>query len=642
MRPLYIWFIFGSCLIAMIVTMLWVNNIVWDLEKAQQQASHEALVEENVRLALWRLDSYLAPIIAQENASPYFFYSSFYPLERAYSKMFDEVYAGEFLVPSPLMTTPAENILLHFQIHPDGKITSPQLPSNSMHDIAVDKYTTDKKIDIAYNLLNKLQSKVDIAHLQKILPKKIRKPKTAIVHGTPKNKRPTYNSKKAPLEEQNNNVSKIIVEELQTQQKPSLQQAKSEKTWLEKNQSEFLVRKQYQQLSYTNSMRNRIPQNNVGEGLMKAIWVKDVLLFVRPVMIDSEYYFQGCWIHWETLRNNLLHNIRDLLPEADLAPRNHSNQEARILAMLPIQLIPGNIDVSSSAGLSPIRISLMVAWGSMILATIAITVLLFGVVSISERRASFVSSVTHELRTPLTTFRMYAEMLNEGMVSEKKQKRYFSTMLAEAKRLTHLVENVLEYARLERKRTQKDLQPLTVEKLLQHMQSHIEQRATQGNMQLIIDINEELCTQMLYTDTTIVEQIIFNLVDNACKYASKGNDKRIEISGEKTPHYFLLKVRDYGPGIQKKQRRKLFGAFSKSAEEAAHSAPGVGLGLALSRRLAKHLHGKLIHDQRVVEGALFILYLPNLSKLEPKKNKRSHEPRITSHEPKITGNKVKM
>ena len=615
MRPLYIWFIFGSCLIAMIITMLWVNNIVWDLEKAQQQASHEALVEENVRLALWRLDSYLAPIIAQENASPYFFYSSFYPLERAYSKMFDEVYAGEFLVPSPLMTTPAENILLHFQIHPDGKITSPQLPSNNMHDIAVDKYTTDKKIDIAYNLLNELQMKVDIAHLQKILPKKIRKPKTAIVHGTPKSKGPVYKSNKASLPEdlQNKEIAGIE-KQLQMEQKPELQQAKTEKTWFAKNQSEFRVRKQYQQLSYTNSMRNRIPQNNVGEGVMKAIWVKDVLLFIRPVMIDNEYYFQGCWIDWQTLRSNLLHNIHDLLPEADLEPRNHLNQEARILAMLPIQLIPGGIDVSSTTGLSPIRISLMVAWGCMILATIAISVLLFGVVSISERRASFVSSVTHELRTPLTTFRMYAEMLNEGMVSEKKQKRYFSTMLAEAKRLTHLVENVLEYARLERKRTQKDLQPLAVDKLLQHMHSHIEQRATQGNMQLIIDIDDTLRTQMLYTDTTIVEQIVFNLVDNACKYASKGDDKRIVVSGEKNAHYFLLKVRDYGPGIQKKQKRKLFGAFSKSAEEAAHSAPGVGLGLALSRRLAKHLHGKLIHDHRVTQGALFILYLPKYNK----------------------------
>ncbi|BBM85199.1 sensor histidine kinase [Candidatus Uabimicrobium amorphum] len=607
MRPLYIWCIFGTCLVATIITMLWVNNIVWDLEKAQQQASHEALVEENVRLALWRLDSYLAPIIAQENASPYFFYSSFYPLERAYSKMFDEVYAGEFLVPSPLMTTPSKNILLHFQIHPDGKMTSPQLPSTTMRGIAVDKYTTNKKIDIAYSLLSQLRQKVDFEHLQKILPRNIRKPKTAIVHGTPKNKRPTYTSRNAVPIQKEFHIEKEVS---QNQQQMQVQK----KTWFEKNQSEFRVRKQYQQLSSTNSMRNRIPQNNVGEGLMKAIWIKDVLLFIRPVMIDNEYYFQGCWIHWETLRKNLLENIHDLLPNANLKPHNHSHQEARILAMLPIQLLPGNVDFSGISQLSPIRISLMVAWGCMILATIAISVLLFGVVSISERRASFVSSVTHELRTPLTTFRMYAEMLNEGMVSEKKQKRYFATMLAEAKRLTHLVENVLEYARLERKRTQKNLQPLQVDKLLNHMQSHIEQRAVQGNMQLVMDINDELCKQMLYTDTTIVEQIVFNLVDNACKYASNGKEKRIVVSGEKTAHYFLLKVRDYGPGIQKKQKRKLFGAFSKSAEEAAHSAPGVGLGLALSRRLAKHLNGKLIHDHRVTDGAMFILYLPLYNK----------------------------
>ncbi|WP_372367290.1 sensor histidine kinase [Candidatus Uabimicrobium sp. HlEnr_7] len=327
------------------------------------------------------------------------------------------------------------------------------------------------------------------------------------------------------------------------------------------------------------------------------------------LFLDGEYYFQGCWIDWDKLRGNLLQNISDLLPEANIKPSN-SKKEQRILAMLPVQLLPGNVNIDSNLQMSPLKISLLVAWGFMILGTIAITVLLFGVVSISERRASFVSSVTHELRTPLTTFRMYAKMLNEGMVSEKKQKRYFATMLAEAKRLTHLVENVLEYARLERKCTGRDPKPVAVNNLIHHMHSHIEQRSIQGGMKLSINIDENLQSIVTYTDVTIIEQIVFNLVDNACKYASKGSDKRIVISAKELPHYFLLTIRDYGPGIHKKQKKKLFGAFSKSAEEAAHSAPGVGLGLALSYRLAKHLHGKLVYDYKVKDGAMFTLYIP--------------------------------
>ena len=79
--------------------------------------------------------------------------------------------------------------------------------------------------------------------------------------------------------------------------------------------------------------------------------------------------------------------------------------------------------------------------------------LLAGVVALSERRAAFVSSVTHELRTPLTTFRMYADMLARGMVPDaERRQQYLETLRTEAERLTHLVENVLSYARLERGR----------------------------------------------------------------------------------------------------------------------------------------------------------------------------------------------
>src|SRR4029450_11528739 len=100
---------------------------------------------------------------------------------------------------------------------------------------------------------------------------------------------------------------------------------------------------------------------------------------------------------------------------------------------------------------SPIRFALCLAWGCMMLAVAAVMMLLQGPLSLSQRRGAFVSAVTHELRTPLTTFKMYSEMLADGMVTEEnKRQQYLATLCSEANRLSHLVENVLAYARLER------------------------------------------------------------------------------------------------------------------------------------------------------------------------------------------------
>src|SRR5208337_3642808 len=109
---------------------------------------------------------------------------------------------------------------------------------------------------------------------------------------------------------------------------------------------------------------------------------------------------------------------------------------------------------------------LPVAWACVLLAAGAVAALLANVMRLGQRRADFVSAVTHELRTPLTTFHMYTEMLSEGMVTDPQQQRdYLTTLRLEASRLSHLVENVLAFARLERRRVN-GLEPATVASLL--------------------------------------------------------------------------------------------------------------------------------------------------------------------------------
>src|SRR5204863_5142335 len=150
----------------------------------------------------------------------------------------------------------------------------------------------------------------------------------------------------------------------------------------------------------------------------------------------------------------------------------------RVLASLPVRLLLSGPSEIVVPDWTPVRTSLAIAWGGVGFAALAAGVLLRGVLILSERRAAFVSAVTHELRTPLTTFRMYSEMLSEGMVPDESQRRhYLSTLKAEADRLFHLIENVLSYARLERGRRKTLRTAGTVEQLLRPIVARLSERA---------------------------------------------------------------------------------------------------------------------------------------------------------------------
>ena len=129
-------------------------------------------------------------------------------------------------------------------------------------------------------------------------------------------------------------------------------------------------------------------------------------------------------------------------------------------------------------------------------------------------------------------------------------------------------------------------------------------------MTLVTSISAEAREVRLRVDRSAVEQILFNLVDNACKYARAASDRRIHLEAESDDRVVRLTVSDHGPGIEPKEARRLFRPFHKSARDAAQSAPGVGLGLALSRRLARALGGDLRVLRDRPDGAAFCLRLP--------------------------------
>jgi signal transduction histidine kinase len=590
----------GLSLAVVLAAMGWLTVAVLRLDRQQGEAGVRAAFEENVRLALWRMETALAPLLARESSRPYFVYSAFYPAQRAYNQMFEEIEPGEILVASPLLSEPGSEVLLHFQIGPDGAVTSPQVPAvEQSRQVRTKGKSNTFTADLAVTArLAEFRTTVDPKELQARLPP-IERPPAA------------------------QQITVAQVQSVDGQQgfsKKPLQQMETQQS--AKNTFEWNARIN-QQAVFQNAQA--VPQQKlvpgglppagspVVEGGMKPLWTGSAMLLERRIAVNGSEYVQGCWLDWPAIRQRLIGGVRDLFPNSDLVPTGQkpSTGNGRMLAALPLRFDPGPVLPTTTKRLTPLRLALAVVWACLLLTMAAVAIVLAGVISLSERRAAFTSAVTHELRTPLTTFRMYTEMLSEGMIpDESKRREYIASLHAEALRLSHLVENVLAYARLERGRTQAQVETIPLEMILKRTEERLRRRAEQAGLSLELPAGDELLAQPVRTDAAAVEQILFNLVDNAGKYAASAADRRLHIESDSKGSHAVLRVRDHGPGISAQDRRHLFKPFRKSSERAAHSAPGVGLGLALSRRLARTLGGDLRLDPTAKDGASIELTLP--------------------------------
>ena len=587
-RPIYVWLLFALCAALLLAVMAWLTSTVLDLERDRASRQQQAAFEETVRLAMWRMDSALTPIVGAENTRPYFEYSTFYPSGRAYTRMFARLESGDVLFPSALLADDSPHVLLYFQVGPDGVLTSPQAPSGNMRDLAESGYLSHSQVQQASDRLRQLDSLLDREALAMLLPE----PKV------PERGRP---------------ATLAINNPLTNQAKQGLASSPQQQEMLSAN--EFNARRQVfnqaANLSNNASMFDDDGEADVVPGTMHPVWMGDALLLVRMVLVGREEYVQGCWLDWAALRVLLEGAIQDLLPEAKVAPviAVDQGESLRTLAALPLKLDAVPPPVVMEGGPTPIQLSLLIGWICVVLATIAAGALLGGALALSERRSAFVSAVTHELRTPLTTFRLYTEMLSEGMVDEQGRQRYLGTLRTEAERLAHLVENVLAYARLERNRAGGAIEEVPVSELLDRVGGRLADRAAQAGMTVEI-VNEAGPEVAALIDLSAVERVLYNLVDNACKYAGDADDTEIGLTIGTRDGLLSLRVSDSGPGVTAADRGRLFKPFSKSATVAANTKPGVGLGLTLSRRLARKMGGELRLLERDKRGASFELALP--------------------------------
>jgi signal transduction histidine kinase len=534
------WLAFAAAALVVMAAMGWTTAAVLRLDRRAQ-------LEENVRLALWRMDSALGPLIAAEQARPPEDY-------------FSDVGAVDAL--ALLLGKEAPFIASRFECEEDGTMRYPLGPKGTppgMEPLRSGPQVPQMVLDAAGPLVAE-------------------PPRLADVTGRPAEPLPNA--------------------------EPYQQQARNRSEYQARVQNNVAQQMAARAVEPSPERRHTFP------GLFKPLWYGNTLIMVRRYG-DAEGRVQGCFINWRAVKGRLLDVCKDLLPTADLVPADPAapDPDARLLASLPVRLVPGTLP----GAWSPLRVSLAIAWACVLLATAAAALLLRGVVSLSERRGAFVSAVTHELRTPLTTLRMYTEMLEGGMVADPAQRQnYLATLRAEADRLGHLVENVLAYSRLERNRAGYEVTVLKLADILPRIAERLAERARQAGMELVVEIPAEGSEQPVRTNALALEQILFNLIDNACKYAAGAADRRIHLSGAARGQTdtVSLEVRDHGPGVAPALAGRLFHPFSKSVQEAANTAPGLGLGLSLSRRLARSMGGELKLLDGATGGAAFAVTLP--------------------------------
>jgi signal transduction histidine kinase len=231
--------------------------------------------------------------------------------------------------------------------------------------------------------------------------------------------------------------------------------------------------------------------------------------------------------------------------------------------------------------------------------------------TLARQKTDFVSNVSHELKTPLTSIRMFSELLAEGRVQEESKKRhYLNIIAAEAARLTRLINNVLDFARLERREKKYQFAPCDLASLTREVVEMYRPHLEATGFTLRCDA--AAAPVVVRADRDALAQVLVNLLSNAEKYC--GEKKEISVKwGPTAPGRVSVQVLDRGMGVPSGCEEKIFEQFYRAQDSLNSGVQGSGLGLTLARQIARAHGGDIVHERRESGGSCFTLWLPQRS-----------------------------
>ncbi len=581
---------------------------VADLQQKQTNIVHENDFNNTINSAAQRMENLFSFTLLSEASRQYYDYST-YSNPTLYHLDGTKVAVDTYVQPSPLINQELDPwIRLHFQVHSDGIWQSPQVSSG-------ERFSTGAEIPIIDRILS-VERAGALARLQQ-----------SVTYEQLVAKRSAYSQwaygRDHAITEPTNCIATICL-------KPRHQEYRHRAKNLRDAQlrlvpPELCEEPAIKQDNGLDHSREGIPDDphiRLTLSPMSAIWLdpdesgREQLVLLRSVSTDIQGWdaIQGVLLDWDILKRRLLEEAgNDLPPDADLvAVRDEDAAKHKwLLAMLPAAIEVPPLTASQLPRASTFTL-IGVVWCAAVAILGGVGLGIRNVLALAERRTQFAYAVTHELRTPLTTLRLYSDMLAGGLVKPADRDRYVQTMNAESERLSDLVDEVLEYARVENHKVTLDVQPVTVAGLLEAVREHCEDRCTKAGKELVLEVNG-LAEKTIHTDPQLVRQVVANLVDNACKHSRDAEDPTITVRAlQQHGNRVSIDIEDAGHGIDAGQRHLIFKPFRRGRDNDTRRPGGIGLGLALARSWSQLLNGKLelVNTQAGATGACFRLTIP--------------------------------
>jgi signal transduction histidine kinase/tetratricopeptide (TPR) repeat protein len=226
---------------------------------------------------------------------------------------------------------------------------------------------------------------------------------------------------------------------------------------------------------------------------------------------------------------------------------------------------------------------------------------------LARMKSDFVSTISHEFKSPLTSIRQLAEMLHSGRVpSEERRQKYYDVLLEQSERLSLLTENVLNFAKMEEGRKEFIFEKTNIKSLLEDLVSSVQERVRHGGFSIQLKMKDSLPPIMADRDALI--QAVSNLIDNAIKYS--GKVKKVEVKAFQEDQNVVVTVKDFGIGIGKEDRDKIFDRFYRGGDELTRTVKGSGLGLTLVKQIVEAHHGSIRVKSEPGQGSTFSIKLP--------------------------------